>query len=93
MANNEDIVDRLQRIETKQDDMQQDMKEMLIVLTRNTADVEYHIKRSDIAEENIELLRTEIQKAQKNDERISWTIGLIVALAAIVTFLRQMGII
>lgn len=91
--NKDDVVSRLQRIESKQDNIQEDLKEMLVVLTKNTADVEYHIRRSDKTDEQVEILKTRLEISEETDKKITWTFRVIIALAAIATFLKEMGLI
>ena len=89
----DELFPRLDRIETKQDEIQSDIKEMLVVITKNTADVEYHIKRSDAAEETVKILNDRLEVVEDIHKKHKWTVGLIVAISGILTFLKAMNII
>lgn len=90
---NDDVVNRLQRIEEKQDNMSEIQTQMLVVLTRNTADVAHHIERSDKTDSVVEIMDARLKKVEETDNRVKWTISVFIALAAIATFLKEMGII
>jgi hypothetical protein len=79
-------VERLGRIEDKIDKLQEDSNDTKITLAINTRELETHIKRTNIAEENI-------RRLQEADKRVKWTMRVIISLAAIATFLKEMGII
>lgn len=90
---NDDIINRLERIEQKQDVVQEHMTEMLVVLTKNTSDVAYHIKRSDQTDAVVQIMDARLQKVEETDKKVMWTISVIVGLAAVATFLKEMGLI
>lgn len=83
----------IERIEAKLDKMQDDVSEMKIDISRNTSDVAHHIKRSDLTDEQVKLLQKRIERVEATDNRINWTIKVIIGLAGIATFLHEMGII
>ena len=88
----DEIKDRLERIEGKQDKIQENMAEMVVVLTKNTADIAHHIQRSDLAEENLELLREDLKPIKHHVEFVKgalWAIGVVGAFAYV---LKDFGI-
>jgi hypothetical protein len=80
------IINVLNRLDDKLDQVKEDTTDIRIVQTKNTADIKYHIKRTDILEHKVDHL-------MKLDNKVKWTVSSIVTIAAILTFLKTMGII
>lgn len=81
------------RIESKLDKVQEDMTEVKVTLVQNTSDIAYHIKRSDMTDEQVKLLQDRVVKVETSDNRINWTIRVVIGIAAVATFLKEMGLI
>lgn len=81
------------RIESKLDKVQEDMTEVKVTLAQNTSDIAYHIKRSDMTDEQVKLLQDRVVKVETSDNRINWTIRVVIGIAAVATFLKEMGLI
>lgn len=82
----------LDRIEAKMDKMQDNMGEMKEILARNTSDIEHHIKRTDLAEQNLELLREDLKPIKNHVsfvKGVMWALGIV---GAFVMALHQLGI-
>lgn len=96
------------KIEEKLDKVQEDISEIKVTLARNTASLELHMKRTEMAEEALTLLKQELQDRTEEIERkitkeilplkdhvtlVRNTFIIITAIAAILTFLKNMGVI
>ena len=59
-------------------------------------DLRYHVKRTDLAEENLKILRSELKPVEKHVEQmqgalnlvkiVSVVLGVVIAIAAVVEF-------
>jgi len=83
----------MERFESKLDKVQEDMTEVKITIVQNTSDIAHHIKRSDMTDEQVKLLQDRVVRVETSDNRINWTIRVIIGIAAVATFLREMGLI
>jgi len=83
----------MERFESKLDKVQEDMTEVKITMAQNTSDIAHHIKRSDMTDEQVKLLQDRVVRVETSDNRINWTIRVIIGIAAVATFLREMGLI
>lgn len=80
----------------KLDKIVEDVNEIKVILARNTSSLELHMKRTDLAEQNLEQLRQEVSEDLKPiKEHISmikgamWLLGM---LGAMLLGLQQLGI-
>jgi chromosome segregation ATPase len=79
--------DRLIKIEEKVDETLEKISEINITLTKQHFSLEEHIKRTRLAEENIEILRSELKPVEKhvsNMQFLAKTILFIGSAAALV---------
>jgi fibronectin type 3 domain-containing protein len=78
-------VDRefLERVYDKLEAMSKDMAEMKVSLAEQKESIKYHIYRTDLAEQNIELLRQEQKPIQEHVVFVSGAMKFIGAIALI----------
>jgi hypothetical protein len=82
----QNIEGRLEKIESKQDQILQEMIDNRIVNERNTTSLEIHIKRSDMLQEELEIIRAEMKPIEKHITMVSAglkLLGLISLLASL----------
>lgn len=86
------ILAKLEKIDTKQDEMADRISLIEITLAKNTKDIEHHIKRTDLLEEQTEILKQELKPISNHVIQVKgifWLFGVIGAFAA---FLKTIGI-
>jgi len=91
------IKDTFQTIIDIQNNINKELAEIKVILAKQEAQLEYHIKRTDIAEENIEILKKELNPIKQNIEAlkiiikslsvISIIIGIIVGIFKLINYL------
>ncbi len=83
------IIDRLdkleEKIDLKFDKVIEDVNHIKIEQSEIKADVKYHIKRTDIAEENIQLVRKELEPIKKHVSMVNGALKLIGLVGVIAT--------
>lgn len=72
------IVDKINKIEVSQ--------------ARTEVIMDEHIMRTELAEENLNILRAEIQPLKTHVNFINWTARIVAVLAGAVLFLKQLGL-
>ena len=78
--------EQLDRIEEKVDVVENRISNIDVTLAKQAKDLEHHIYRTDLAEQQIELLRGEIQPIKKHVYLVDATLKVIGAIASIATF-------
>jgi predicted nucleic acid-binding Zn-ribbon protein len=78
--------DQLDKIEEKLDKVEEKLSSIDVTLAKQAKDLEHHIYRTDLAESNIELLRTEMQPVKKHVALMDASLKVIGAIASVVTF-------
>ena len=78
--------DQLDKIEEKLDKVEEKLSSIDVTLAKQAKDLEHHIYRTDLAESNIELLRTEMQPVKKHVALMDASLKVIGAIASAVTF-------
>jgi predicted nucleic acid-binding Zn-ribbon protein len=78
--------DQLDKIEEKVDRIESKISNIDVTLAKQAKDLEHHIYRTELAETNIELLRSEIQPVKKHVALMDASLKIIGAVASIVTF-------
>ena len=78
------IINTLNRLDDKLDKVKEDTTDIKVSQVKNTSDIEYHIKRTDILETKVDHLMT-------IDNRVKWTASAIVGIASALAFLNTMG--
>lgn len=85
-----------QRLEEKLDKVQEDVNEIKVILARNTASLEEHMKRTAIAEERIELVQEQmteqIEPIRKHVIMVNTAMKLVAGAGALILFLNELGI-
>lgn len=82
---------QLDKIEAKIDEVEEKLSSIDVTLAKQAKDLEHHIYRTELAEANIELLRTEIQPVKKHVAIMDAVFKIIGVLASVTTFI--MGVI
>jgi len=83
--------EQLDKIEEKVDRIESKISNIDVTLAKQAKDLEHHIYRTDLAESNIELLRTEMQPVKKHVALMDAGLKIIGALSSISMFI--MGIV
>ena len=78
--------DQLDKIEEKLDKVEEKISSIDVTLAKQAKDLEHHIYRTDLAESNIELLRTEMQPVKRHVALMDASLKVIGAIASVVTF-------
>jgi chromosome segregation ATPase len=78
--------EQLTKIEEKLDKVDEKLSSIDVTLARQAKDLEHHIYRTSLAEENIELLRTELQPVKKHVALMDASLKVIGALASAIAF-------
>jgi predicted nucleic acid-binding Zn-ribbon protein len=92
------IKDAIQTIVDIQNNINKELSEIKIILAKQEAQLEYHIKRTDIAEKNLETLRKEFAPIKQHIDAIkiiiksisviSIIIGIFVGIFKLLDYLR-----
>jgi DNA repair ATPase RecN len=84
------------KFEEKLDKVQEDVNEIKIILARNTASLEEHMKRTAIAEQRIEMVQEhmseQIAPIRAHVTMVNTALKVLGALGAILLFLNELGI-
>jgi hypothetical protein len=78
--------DRLDKIDEKLDRIEDKISNIDVTLVKQAKDLEHHIYRTDLAEQNIEMLRKEIEPVKSHVSFVDATLKIIGILASIATF-------
>jgi predicted nucleic acid-binding Zn-ribbon protein len=78
--------EQLDKIEEKVDRIESKISNIDVTLAKQAKDLEHHIYRTDLAESNIELLRSEMQPVKKHVALMDASLKVIGALSSIVMF-------
>jgi chromosome segregation ATPase len=79
--------EQLTKIEEKLDKVDEKLSSIDVTLAKQAKDLEHHIYRTSLAEENIELLRTELQPVKRHVALMDASLKVIGALASAVAFI------
>lgn len=72
---------RFDKLEEKLDKVLEEVGSINVTLARNTSDLEYHIKRTDLAEKHIQSLEAQVIPLKKKEAMIEGVFKLIGAIA------------
>lgn len=86
------IVKMIQDVQESQERTNERLEKLEATAVKNTADLEHHIKRTDLAEENIELLRIEIKPITEHISALKILGSIVAAIGGFLLFLKSMGI-
>lgn len=81
------------RLEAKIDKMVEDISEIKITMAQNTASLETHIRRTEIAEEQISTIKDDIKPIKSHVAFVKgaiWSLGIV---GAVILGLHELGII
>lgn len=78
--------EQLDKIEEKVDRIEDKISNIDITLAKQAKDLEHHIYRTDLAEENLESLRVEFQPIKKHVALVDASLKVIGAVASVITF-------
>lgn len=78
--------EKLDKIEEKIDKIDDKISNIDVTLAKQAKDLEHHIYRTDLAEQNIELIRQEMQPVKKHVALVDASLRIIGALASVATF-------
>lgn len=88
--------EQFKEINNKIDRISEDMTDVKVILARQEENISHHIKRTDLLEENVELLRDEMRKDLSPIKRHVQTVNnlllFIGAAGGIILFLNELGI-
>lgn len=79
--------EKLDKIEEKVDRIESKISNIDITLAKQAKDLEHHIYRTDLAEENLDILRKEIEPVKKHVAIMDASLKVIGAIASIATFI------
>lgn len=72
------------------DAISEDISEIKVIMARNTASLEEHMRRTKLAEDQISLLRRDLEPVEDHVKQVRWTakvfVWVAVTLAGIVSF-------
>lgn len=74
--------------EEKLDKIVEDISEIKVTLAKQAVQLEHHIKRTDLNEENMELLRAEFKPIQKHVDMFHGALKLIGGIAVVAGIAR-----
>lgn len=78
--------DQLDKIEAKVDLIEEKISSIDITLAKQAKDLEHHIYRTELAEENLSLIRQEMVPVKKHVALMDASLKIIGAIASVVTF-------
>lgn len=79
--------DKLNKIDEKLERIEDKISNIDVTLTKQAKDLEHHIYRTDLAEENIELLRSELDPIKKHINFVDASLKVIGLIASGMTFI------
>jgi archaellum component FlaC len=82
--------EQLDKIEEKLDKVEDKLSSIDVTLAKQAKDLEHHIYRTDLAEQNLEILRTEMQPVKKHVALMDATLKVIGSIASVVTFIAAL---
>lgn len=88
MSDTLSLKDHLDKIEIKIDKLDSRVDNVDVTLAKQAVQLEHHIKRTELAEENITLVRGDIKPLQKHVDQVHTVlkiIGLLSSIAAVVS--------
>jgi len=71
----------------KLDKIQEDVTEIKISIVEIQKDINYHIMRTDLAEENLNVLKQEVQPIKLHVERVNFLVKIGIFLGGLAAFL------
>lgn len=78
--------DQLDKIEEKVDRIESKISNIDVTLAKQAKDLEHHIYRTDLAEENLEILRGEMEPVKKHVALMDASLKVIGAISSLAAF-------
>ena len=86
----------LEKINEKLDKLTDDIVDVKVILAKQEENIKHHIKRTDLLEENVEILRDEMRKdlrpIKKHVQSVGNLLKFVGATGALLLFLKEIGI-
>lgn len=79
--------EQLDKIEEKVDRIEEKISNIDVTLAKQAKDLEHHIYRTDLAEQNIELIRQEMQPVKKHVALMDASLKVIGAISSAAMFI------
>ena len=79
--------DLIMKVADRLNEVREDVSTIKVTLERNTASLEHHVRRTDIAEANLALLRAEVKPLQDWHTTIANLLKLVAASATVLAIL------
>jgi predicted nucleic acid-binding Zn-ribbon protein len=79
--------EQLDKIEEKLDRVEEKISSIDVTLAKQAKDLEHHIYRTELAEENLSLIRQEMVPVKKHVALMDASLKVIGAIASIITFI------
>lgn len=79
--------EQLTKIEEKLDKVEEKLSSIDVTLAKQAKDLEHHIYRTELAEQNLDLIRQEMVPVKKHVAIMDATLKVIGAIASIATFI------
>ena len=79
--------EQLDKIEEKLDRVEAKISSIDVTIAKQAKDLEHHIYRTDLAEQNLEILRGEMEPVKKHVALMDASLKVIGAIASIATFI------
>lgn len=86
------ILETLKKIDSKQDEMSERINLIEITLAKNTSDVEYHIKRTNLLEDHIKTIEGDMKPINEHVTFVKNLMKIIASVGALLVFLKTMGL-
>jgi molecular chaperone DnaK (HSP70) len=80
------VKNQLDKIEAKVDIIEEKISSIDVTLIKQAKDLEHHIYRTELAEQNLELIRQEMVPVKKHVALMDASLKVIGAVASVVTF-------
>ena len=79
----------MQRLEAKLDKLDERLDSVDLILVRNTGSLEEHMRRRQLAEEAIDILRRELKPVQTHVARVDGGLKLLGILSVVLAVIHQ----
>jgi cob(I)alamin adenosyltransferase len=76
------------KTDEKLDKIVEDISEIKVTLAGQAADIKYHIKRTDLAEEHLRKLEDELKPVQKHVEQLNGILKAVGGLAVLASIIK-----
>lgn len=87
------IINKVDKLDNKIDNIADDIVHIKVTSAKQQESLNYHIKRSDLNEENIEILREEVKPIKKHVDQVSGILKFLGVFSTILGILKLFKII